>query len=185
MPVVEGSPIAGEDRGADALVALVRDDLDALVARCSRCVGGPVAGRVVDDDDPVDEVGDPGQGRADEALLVERRDDDGDSLSLEHYVAPGARRDRLPEQRREDADDEADQAGNGHRVARAPRGRLRRRAAVDDPGELDLLGEREQLLGLEPALLESATPLLGGQEQRRQRQAVGRRCALEVGLRLR
>ena len=84
MPVVEGSPIAGEDRGADALVALVGDDLDALVARGSCCVCGPIAGRVVDDDDPVDEVGDPGQGRADEAFLVERRDDDGDSLALEH-----------------------------------------------------------------------------------------------------
>ena len=109
-------------------------------------------------------LGDPGQGRADEAFLVERRDDDCDSLSLEHYVAPGAGRDRLPEQGGEEADDEADQAGNGRRVARAPRRRLRRRAAVDDPGKLDLLGEREQLLGLEPALLESTSPLLGGQE---------------------
>ena len=98
--------------------------------------------------------------------------------------AAGAGGDRLPEERREEADDEADQARDGDRVARAPRRCLRRRAAVDDAGKLDLLGQREQLLGLQPVLLESAPPLLGRQEQGGQGQALGPGCALELGLRL-
>src|SRR5581483_8317291 len=43
-----------------------------------------VRGGVVDDDDPVDELRDPAERRADQRLLVVRGHDDPDSLPFEH-----------------------------------------------------------------------------------------------------
>ena len=49
-----------------------------------------VARGVVDDDDAVDELGDPADRLADEPLLVERGHDDRDPLAVEHQAVGGA-----------------------------------------------------------------------------------------------
>ena len=84
MPSCERAPIAGDDRGADAAVAVVRNDLDARVSARAGALGGRVAGAVVDDVDPVDERRDAGERRRDQLLLVVRGHDDRDALALEH-----------------------------------------------------------------------------------------------------
>jgi hypothetical protein len=55
-PLLERAPVAGQDRGADAFVALVLDQLDAREVEGPDGRGGAVAGVVVDDVDPVDEL---------------------------------------------------------------------------------------------------------------------------------
>ena len=84
--VGERTFVAGEDRGADAAVPLVRDDLDARVAERSRTLGGRVRRRVVDDVDAVDEARDPAERLGDQRLLAVRGNDDGDGLALEHQL---------------------------------------------------------------------------------------------------
>ena len=59
-PLGERPLVAGDDRRADAAVALVDDHLDRGSATARAPLGGRVARGVVDDDDPVDEVRDPG-----------------------------------------------------------------------------------------------------------------------------
>ena len=49
-------------------------------------LGRPVRGGVVDDEDPVDELGDPGQRRPDQPLLVVGGDDDRDALPVDHRL---------------------------------------------------------------------------------------------------
>src|SRR5919197_3481110 len=58
------------------------------------------------------------------------------------------RRRGLPDERREDAEHEADQSGDENRVAAATRGRLRRPRGGDQLALLDVLGERQKLLVL-------------------------------------
>ena len=79
------------------------------------------------------------------------------------------------------ADDQPDQAGDDHRVARAAGGRLRGHAAVEHAGKLDLLRLGEELPRLEPVLLERSAPLFHRQEQRAEGQALGRGRAVQLG----
>ena len=76
--------VAGDDRGADAAVPLPGDQLDSRVCRRAHGLGGPVGRGVVDDEDPVDELGDPGEGRPDQPLLVVGGDDDRNALPVDH-----------------------------------------------------------------------------------------------------
>ena len=125
-PLFERAAVAREDGGADALVALVRDDLDPRIAGTARALGRLVAGGVVDHEDAVDEVGDAAQRRPDQPFLVERRHDDGDALPVEHYLRPvratigsqksAARMPRMSPIR----------PATASRVPRAPRSRLAR-----------------------------------------------------------
>ena len=57
-------------------------------------LGGAVPRRVVDDVDPVDEVGDAADRLDDEALLVVRGHDDCDPLALDHQPEVASRRRR-------------------------------------------------------------------------------------------
>ena len=81
--VGERALVAGDDRGADARVLLVLDDLDARIG-----VGGALdcgVGRVVVDDvDPVDERRNLRDGGADQLLLVVGRHDDRNCLAGKH-----------------------------------------------------------------------------------------------------
>ena len=113
MPSVERALVAGDDRRADAAVAVVRDDLDARIADAARALDRRVARAVVDDVDAVDERRDAAQRRRDELLLVVRGHDDRDALALEHQPAarePGG--EAVPEERGERAEDEPDQRGD-------------------------------------------------------------------------
>ncbi len=65
-------------------LTVVDDHLDPRVAVRPRPLDRGVGGAVVDDVDPVDEVGDAAQRLRDEELLVVGGDDDGDALALEH-----------------------------------------------------------------------------------------------------
>ena len=102
-PVLERALVAGDDRGADAAVPLARDELDARVGRRAHGLGGAVGGGVVDDEDPVDELRDPGERRPDQPLLVVGGDDDRDALAVDHALggAGAAREERVGEERRD------------------------------------------------------------------------------------
>src|SRR5262245_60914037 len=85
-PLLERALVAGEDRRADTAVALAREDRDPRIS-CGGGVRAPrraVARGVVDDDDPVDEVGHRCERHGEQLLLVVRRHDDGHSLALDH-----------------------------------------------------------------------------------------------------
>ena len=117
-------PIAGDDRGADAAVLLVADELDAPVS--GRDHSRAVARRVVHDVDAVDELGDARQRLGEQLLLVVRGNDDGYGLAVEHGLGRARgepARHRIPEQRRHDPEQEADERAHEH--ARAPARRLR------------------------------------------------------------
>ena len=88
--LLERSAIARCDGGADTRVSLVADDPHARVADRLGRSRRAVARGIVDDDDPVDELGDPTDRLADEPLLVERGNDDRDPLAVEHQVVGGA-----------------------------------------------------------------------------------------------
>ena len=150
--LVDRALVARDDRGADALVARVADHLDARVGDRLRPLDRRVAGRVVDDVDPVDKLRDAGDRRADELLLIVRWDYDCDALALEHGrtlrgdAAGGhPRRDRVPRERRDDAEDQADHRSDDDRVAAAARRHLLRPRRRDDPRLLDQLRLREEL----------------------------------------
>ncbi len=83
-PLGERALVAGDDRRAHATVALVRDHLDPGIVDAARPLRGRVARGVVDDEDSVDEAGDPLHRRCDQSFLVVRRYHDGDALSFEH-----------------------------------------------------------------------------------------------------
>ena len=83
---LERAAVAGDDRRSDAAVALVLDQLDAPVRERLDALSRPILRPVVHDDDPVDEVGDAGQRRPDQRLLVVGGNHDGDALALEHLV---------------------------------------------------------------------------------------------------
>src|SRR5437763_414355 len=79
----ERSPIPYTGRAASVAV---RDHGDARGAEGAGAGGGLVRRAVVDDEDAVDERGDPAQRVSDERLLVVRRHDDTDALALEHQA---------------------------------------------------------------------------------------------------
>ena len=89
--LLERALVAGDDRGADAAVALVDDELDARVAERAHALRRRVGRAVVDDDDPVDEARDAAERRRDQVLLVVRGHDDRDALALEHRYSPRRR----------------------------------------------------------------------------------------------
>src|SRR5919204_797423 len=97
-------------------------------------------------------------------------------LRLDGSSADDPRR-GLPDERREDAEHDADQSGDENRVAAASSGRLRRTSRRDQLALLDVLGEREQLLVLGevgddlPLLLDREPDLV------REQQALDRRKA--------
>ena len=76
--------VAGDDRAADAEVALVLDQLDARVGQRAHRLDGAVGGAVVDDVDAVDELRDPADRLRDQLLLVVRGDDDRHALAFQH-----------------------------------------------------------------------------------------------------
>jgi hypothetical protein len=80
----ERALVAGDDRRSHAPVAVVGDHLDARVADRPGAFRGGVARGVVDNEDPVDEAGDPLQRCCDQALLVVRRDDDCNRFAFQH-----------------------------------------------------------------------------------------------------
>ncbi len=85
-PLFDRAFVAGDDRGADAAVALVRDHDDAGIG-CGRLLRAPdrsVARRVVDDIDAVDEARNHREGLRKQQLLVVRGDDDRDALAFDH-----------------------------------------------------------------------------------------------------
>src|SRR5262245_56474000 len=84
--LLERAPVAGRDRGADSAVRLVTEDLDARVASREGPLAGRVTRRVVDDVDPIDEIGNAAERVHDEALLVVGGHDDRDPLALEHQA---------------------------------------------------------------------------------------------------
>src|SRR6266487_302232 len=152
-PLLERRLVAGHDRRTAALVPLVLDHLNPRIGQRSRTLDRGVLGAVVDDEDPVDEIGHALDRRAEQLLLVVRGDHNRDPLAVEHGLklhsgsaddpGPG-----LPEERRQDAEHEADEGPGEHRVATAARGRLRRPGGRDHLTLLDRLREREQLLVL-------------------------------------
>ena len=180
-PVGERAPVAGDDRRADALVALVRDHLDARVGAAARALGGRVVRSVVDDVDAVDEGRDAGESRADQRSSSCA----GTTTATVLPSSIGGRR-----------------AGAGRLARGSPRGAPRMSpisaptsdrvpraradvfapAAGDDSWLLDLLGEREQLPGLQAVLLERSAPLLRGQEQGAHRQLLDVRRAAHRSL---
>ena len=162
-PSLERALVAGDDRGADAAVLLARDELDARVGRRAHGRRGAVGGGVVDDEDPVDELGDPGERRPDQPLLVVGGDDDRDALPVDHGLggAGAAREERIGEERRRAAEQQADQGADEGAVAAAPRGRLDRGRRLDDLRLLDVLGERELLLDVGLQVEQLAAPRLG------------------------
>ena len=131
----------------------------------------------------------PAQRLGDEVLLLERGDDDGDALALDHRPGPTRAAPRVPSLQEgvgdrggERAEEQADQAADRGGVAAARRRRLARHGGLHDLALLDVLGEREQLLVLEQLLLHRAAPLLGEAdrvvEAADHDQLVGRRDAL-------
>ena len=76
--------VAGHDRGADAPVPLALHEADAGVADLRDPRRRRVGGGVVDHEDAVDELRDPGERLADQVLLVVRGDDDRDALFVDH-----------------------------------------------------------------------------------------------------
>ena len=146
------------------------NDLDALVAELARAIARAVARCVVDDVDPVDEVGDAAQRLDDEALLVVRGHHDGDPLPLEHQpsLVSGRRRarTRLRHECRHEADHEPDQRADEERRPARARGRLHGAGLLDDAARLDALREVQQLAGLEEVLLESRAPRVGSRDDR-------------------
>ncbi len=83
-PLGQRPLVAGDDRGAHALVLLVDEHLDACVPGRAGALGGGVAGLVVHHEDAVDELGDARDGLRDQPLLVVRGHDDRDGLPLQH-----------------------------------------------------------------------------------------------------
>ena len=162
-PFLERALVAGDDRGADAAVPLARDELDARIGRRADGLGRPVGGGVVDDEDPVDELGDAGQRRSDQPLLVVGGDDDRDALPVDHGSggSGAAGEERIGEERRRAAEQEPEQGADQGAVAAAARRRLDRGRRLDDLCLLDVLGERELLLHVRLEVEQLAAPRLG------------------------
>src|SRR5207302_3291553 len=87
-------------------------------------------------------------------------------------------RDGLPEQRREQAQDEADEGADDHGVTAAAGARLRRHRPRDHFALLDGQRQRQQRLRARQVLLDDSAPGLGQACLSEDQEAVRRRSAL-------
>jgi hypothetical protein len=76
--------VPGRDRGSHAAVHRVDEEAHPRVDACANDGRGPVAARVVDDEDRVDEGGHRGEDSGDPLFFVERRHDDHHFCAVEH-----------------------------------------------------------------------------------------------------
>ena len=114
-PLLDRALVAGDDRGADALVLRVHDDLDAWVGRgAPPCALGSRRASIVDDVERGRRI--QGSRRASPQSATPRRGPARRppracprALDLRGGAAAD---ERLPEERREDPDDQADQAAD-------------------------------------------------------------------------
>src|SRR4029450_5052141 len=132
---------------------------------------GAVLGVVVDHVDAVDEPRNRSESVPDQGFLVVRRDDDGDALAIQHRLTGGGESAArgLPEDRRQQAEGQADESAGEPRAADATRGRLPRRRTLDDARLLDVLRQRERLLSLQEVRLDDSAPLLAEADRRVER----------------
>src|SRR5436190_2345950 len=83
------------------------------------------------------------------------------SRTLQTGAAGDGTREAVPEEGREDAEEQPEERSDDGRVALAACGRLRRGRVAEHARLLDVLREREQLLGGRLLVEELAPPLLG------------------------